>query len=199
MSQMAVCRWALAWPSCADPRTSHDRRTTAHDDEAYSCALCRFARSRCDAGDDVLNPYNDVHAEGWFMVVRLLALIGVLASLGCGDSPLAPSDVIDHTWRLVSLQRTGSTPVVVDDSSRYTLQFADGRAAVKSDCNSCGGTYTLTDDTLVIGTMACTRAFCGETSLDPLFPQLLEGTHSAALEDDELTLSSSVVTLRLRR
>ena len=132
--------------------------------------------------------------------MRLWPLVALLSlGAGCTDSPLAPSDVVDHTWQLVSLQRTGNNAVTVDASSRYTLQFVDDRAAVKSDCNSCGGSYSLTDETLVFQTMACTRAFCGDASLDPLFPQTLEGTHSVSISGNEMTLSSTAGTLWFRR
>jgi heat shock protein HslJ len=107
--------------------------------------------------------------------------------------------VIGATWQLVSIQRDGSDPITVADPSRYTLQLdADGRARVKSDCNSCGGSYTLTGSTLQFGPLACTKAFCGDTSLDSVYSQALDGTKTVSISDSTLTIAGGGVTLKFR-
>src|SRR5262245_53812276 len=129
-----------------------------------------------------------------------LIVIVAAAAMGCTDSSLAPSDVIGATWQLVSIQRDGSDPINVADPSRYTLQLdSGGRARVKSDCNSCGGSYTLTGSTLQFGPLACTKVFCGDTSLDSVYSQALDGTKTVSISDSTLTIAGGGVTLKFRQ
>jgi heat shock protein HslJ len=127
------------------------------------------------------------------MTLRILLTVCVTLFLSaCDGGPTSPADVIGDTWNLVSLQETGSAPVVVTDSSRYRVTFGnDGRLSVSSDCNSCQGTYTLTGSTLTVGPLACTRAFCGEASLDTKFTNILQQAQTISVEDDELTIQSA--------
>jgi heat shock protein HslJ len=128
--------------------------------------------------------------------------MAVLAfTVGCENSnPLAPSDLIGDTWRLVSIVETGTTPVTVDDPSKYTLEFLEnGRLNVKSDCNTCGGPYSLSGSSIEIGPVACTRVFCGDTSRDAAFTSALDKARSASLDDDELTLTGAGVRLTFVR
>jgi heat shock protein HslJ len=111
-----------------------------------------------------------------------------------------PSDTIGVQWRLMSLQEEGADPIVVEDPSRYTLRLEDnGQVAVKSDCNSCGGTYTLDGSSLELSPMTCTLIACPTGSLDPAFSRALEGTKTVTVDDDEMTITGSGVTLRFGR
>lgn len=127
--------------------------------------------------------------------ILLMAL--ALSTLAC-DNPLEPSDILDRSWRLVSIERAALPPIVVDDPSRYTLRLESDRALVQSDCNSCNGAMSLEDEMLQIGPLACTRAFCGDESLDPLFQVSLDGMHRVFLSGSELRLQRAGQTLRFR-
>jgi heat shock protein HslJ len=78
------------------------------------------------------------------------------------------------------------------------LRLEDEAAAVTSDCNTCNGSYAISDSSLEMGPLACTRIFCGSESLDPLFPQALAGGHRVLLSGSELALQSFAQTLRFR-
>jgi heat shock protein HslJ len=135
-------------------------------------------------------------------MLRTLWLIAAVASatLACDDNPVGPSDVIAHEWQLVSIEREGSSPIAVPDPSRYTLRLEEGgRVAVRSDCNSCGGTYSMSGLSLEIASLACTRAFCGEASLDSTYVQALEGRKAVSADASELTISGNGRVLRFRR
>jgi heat shock protein HslJ len=135
-------------------------------------------------------------------MVRLswLTIIVAAAAIGCADNSVAPSDAIGGTWQLVSIQRPGTDPISVADASRYTLQLdEDGRARVKSDCNSCGGSYTLSGSTLAFSPLACTKVFCGDTSLDAVYSQALDGTKTVSVDDSKLIVTGGGVTLQFRR
>ena len=126
----------------------------------------------------------------------LCALGAALIFTACDDNPLAPSDIVGGTWRLVSLQASGSSPVVVDDPTRYTLEFGgDGRLGVKSDCNSCGSTYSLSGSSLDVEPLACTKVFCGDGSLDARFSATLEQAQRVSLDDGEMVIEGGGVTL----
>lgn len=130
----------------------------------------------------------------------MLILFSTFVISGCdGDSPTAPTNVIGPTWMLVSLQEVGAPPVVVENPSQYTVRFdADGRLAVMSDCNGCGGSYVLSDSSVRVESLQCTLVACPESSLDGRFRQSLERARSLSRDDDELIIETGDVTLRFR-
>jgi heat shock protein HslJ len=131
----------------------------------------------------------------------VLILLWSLAVCGCDSkSPVAPSDVIGPTWLLVSIERAGSPPLVVENPSRYTLRFeADGRLAAMSDCNGCGGTYQLSGSTVSMKALQCTLVACPQGSLDSQYRSALERAQSLARDDDELVIEGGSETLRFRQ
>ena len=70
---------------------------------------------------------------------------------------------------------------------------------MRSDCNSCGGGYTLAPGTLAVTPLACTRAYCGDTSLDPRYPQYLSGAQSWEAGDGRLVIVTADATLAFTR
>jgi heat shock protein HslJ len=127
-------------------------------------------------------------------VLTTIVLAGVTAA--CGGIT-EPSDTIGESWRLVSIQEAGSPPTTVENPSRYTLRLGDdGRVAVMSDCNSCGGSYTLSDSSLSFEGLVCTKVACEAGSLDPVFIRALEGATTATVDDEDLIINGSGVTLR---
>jgi heat shock protein HslJ len=123
----------------------------------------------------------------------LVAMVGLAPA--CGDTPNAPSDLTGRTWRLVSLDRSGGT-IAVASPDRYTVRFDADRLAVRSDCNSCGGSYAIAGTTLQVGPLACTRAYCGDASLDADFSQALGSATSISENGGTLLIQSPGVTLR---
>jgi heat shock protein HslJ len=134
------------------------------------------------------------------MRLAMLAVFAAAITSGCDDgNPVAPSDVVAQTWELVSLQRDGSD-VVVPDPAKYTLRLEeDGRVGVKSDCNSCGGSYSLSGSDLEFSAIACTKVACQTPTLDPDYALALEGPKTVSLSDSELIIRGNGVTLRFRR
>ena len=127
----------------------------------------------------------------------VLAATACLVVVACDDNQFSPSDLVGGSWELMSLQTGSSAPVVITTPSRYTAQFGDdGRVSVKSDCNSCGGSYSLNGSNLTVGPLACTKVFCGDTSLDSQFSGALDGTASVSVDSNELVIRSGDVTLR---
>jgi heat shock protein HslJ len=129
------------------------------------------------------------------------AVLLALALAACDEAPLAPSTATDTAWKLESIERDGQSAVPVPDPGRYTLQLdPTGRLSVRADCNTCGGSYTLSGPSLTVGNaLACTRAFCGTASLDTAFLAALSGTQTVTVSATNLALRGNGTTLRFRR
>jgi putative lipoprotein len=102
----------------------------------------------------------------------------------------------------VSLGETGHDEVHIADPGSFTAEFgADGRVALRADCNRCSGTYTAGSRSLAVGPMACTRAFCTATApVDTTFAGLVSSAQTwTSSGDRELELASSAGVLRFQR
>lgn len=129
---------------------------------------------------------------------RLLLSVAALFVAAC-EAELDPAEVVGHEWRLSQVRRTdGST--VDPGARRYTLTLeAGGRASVRSDCNACFGGYTLAGAALAVTPLACTRAHCGDQSLDPEYPRLLETALRLDVDGRRLAIATPEATLRYTR
>jgi heat shock protein HslJ len=126
-----------------------------------------------------------------------------LLLVACGGSrataPSAPN-VLDTTWRLVSLERAGQSALAVTAPDRYTLLMeASGRAGVRADCNSCGGRYSLAQDTLTLSPLACTLVGCPPDSLDQPYLGVLGAPGRLQSDGSTLTFNSSAGRLRFTK
>jgi heat shock protein HslJ len=120
----------------------------------------------------------------------LLAAVVFLTALfaGCSGSDDDPSSIIG-LWQLQYFDLNDGTNVDVDDPSRYTIEFRmDGRVSIKADCNTCGGSYSADDTTINFGLLACTRAFCGDDSLDSEFEVVFVGTRTYRIDEGRLLI-----------
>ena len=151
------------------------------------------------------------------MFARLAALASPLVAgflvTSCGDAPaasalpsspssLAQSDVLapNTTWVLQSLAETGSPEVTIADPSRFTFMLTDdGKLQARADCNRASAGYALTGQTLSVGLMASTRAYCASAPVDGQYLALLGGESVATARGTTLELSSSRGTLRFGR
>ena len=127
------------------------------------------------------------------------ALVALVAATGCDDSPTSPSELMGRMWRLVAIEPASGSSTVVIDPSRYWIEFiSDTRISVGADCNTCSGGYTLSGTNVSISPLACTRAFCGEASLDIVFMQSLTEAKTLTLDSQLLEIRSDARTLKLR-
>lgn len=143
-------------------------------------------------------------------LLTALLIAGNLAS-ACSHSVTAPSSVEGSTagstalstntlWTLRSLQEGTSPEITIADPSKFTLTLTDdGKIQVRADCNRGIGGYTVTGQTLSVGPMAVTRAYCGDDSVDNEFLTLLSGENTLTSAATTLQLSSPRGTLRFAR
>jgi heat shock protein HslJ len=143
----------------------------------------------------------------------LVALLLAAVAAGCSDTPATPTSPtggsgslaltagqLSGTWTLQSMQAAGHAAQPVPAGASYTLAFADGRVSLRADCNSCGGTYTLSGDMVTLGpNLACTRAACPTMEFEATYLGVLSGDATATLSGSRLVLTSPRGTLSFSR
>jgi len=114
-----------------------------------------------------------------------LAFAAGLALAACATAA-APTDpasrLLGASWTVEDLDGRG-----VVDSAEATLQFsADGRLTGRGSCNSYGGGYTASGETLSIGALVTTKRACAEALMrqEQLFYDILGGARSFGFASD---------------
>lgn len=114
---------------------------------------------------------------------RLLVCLSTLffLSVACSPTPKpetaspTPANAITNiTWQWTSVtNRSSGETTQVSAPQNYTLTFReDGTLSGKADCNTFNGTYSQQGGiSITIG--ASTKAYCGDSSLDQQYLQLL--------------------------
>jgi heat shock protein HslJ len=101
----------------------------------------------------------------------------------------APPQVLSGTWQWEGTLMNDGTAIVPRLPSRYTLEFGpDGRAAIRADCNTGNGPFTIVGNQISLGPFALTRALCPPGSLDTRFVKHLESVVSYLIVDGDLIL-----------
>ena len=125
----------------------------------------------------------------------------VLIVAGCSNTTTSPTrGSIDGVWRIISIQPASQPAQTAPVSAQYQVEFDDGRASARVDCNTCTGSFTLNGNTLTVGpALACTRAACATASYESAVVSLLAGEHQISATLHNLTLTSSRGTMLLQR
>jgi heat shock protein HslJ len=131
----------------------------------------------------------------------------VAIATGCAGStsPTSPTAALTEgqiagTWTLQAMVPAGRAEQVVPAGAIYTVTFADGRLSTRADCNTCTGTFTISEGALTAGpALACTRAACPTMAFESEYTRLLAGESTATLRSGTLVLSSVRGTLRFTR
>lgn len=124
---------------------------------------------------------------------HLFALL-LLVACGGGSGESLPEGTagrqpvpVGTVWKWKGVQ--DADPARVDHPGRYTLEFiADGRYAVRADCNSGTGNWVDEDGALALKPGALTTAACGPASLADRFLELLATADSLQVDGDEMAL-----------
>src|SRR5688572_33066475 len=132
---------------------------------------------------------------------------GCSASTSSPSSPtgLSPSSAltageISGTWTLKAIAPAGRAEQIAPAGAEYTLTLAEGRLSTRVDCNTCGGAFSISGQTLTTGpALACTRAACPTMAFENEYTGLLAGDSTVTLEGGTLVLSSARGTLRFAR
>lgn len=135
--------------------------------------------------------------RAWKSILLLVAVVILLSSAfaGCSSSDDDPSPLLG-LWLLQYFDLNDGADVAVADPSRYTIEFgSDGRVSIKADCNTCGGSYSSDDTTINFGLLACTRAYCGDDSLDGEYEVVFVGTRTYRIDEGQLLIDYEDGTL----
>lgn len=138
--------------------------------------------------------------------LALHEIAGVTGPTAPGDVPTAapPAAVQDPaaevTWTLRSLSTTAEGEIDLPGDAEFTLLLRDdGTLSARADCNNCFGDYSMTDDSITIERIGCTRAFCSSSPVDTHYTALLTGTSTVEVTGDQMTLTSQRGTLRFSK
>ena len=120
---------------------------------------------------------------------------------GCSNNTTSPTrGSIDGVWRMISIQPASQAVQTAPVGAQYQVEFNDGRASARVDCNTCNGSFTLNGATLTVGpALACTRAACATAAFETAVVSLLAGEHQISTTLHNLTLTSSRGTMLLQR
>jgi heat shock protein HslJ len=146
-------------------------------------------------------------------LISRFVLIGALAAVpactSAGSTPTAPSSsgnasseieaAAGTTWTLRSFTDAQGKPVSLPQGATFSIAFSDGRLSIQSDCNRCTGSATLDANSLDVGLLACTRAYCSSEPVASQFEGTLQGRHTVAVQGTRLTLTSPRAVLGFTR
>ena len=129
---------------------------------------------------------------------RLCGLIVILAVAACAGSRPPSRTLAGTSWQLVQFQSMddaqGTTRIA--DPTLYTVSFgADGRVALRLNCNRATGSWQATpaadgmSGSLGFGVLAGTRALCPPPSLDEKLLRDLAYVRGYLLRDGQLHMS----------
>ena len=117
---------------------------------------------------------NQFNLRVWIKLLTLGLMVSVVlaACAPAAPPPTNPIQGIVWQWTSVTNQTTKETTTVPTPES-YTIIFkTDGTFTGKADCNNISGTYSQEGGfTITLG--PSTMAYCGETSMDQQYTQLL--------------------------
>lgn len=123
-----------------------------------------------------------------------MTLAPMQAGADAGAAPAAPVtttvELAGTAWQWTAFTDGEGKEAKIDDPSKYTIEFgADGRAALRLDCNRGGAAYTLDGDALTFGPILSTKALCPPESMADEFAKSLEAVAAVARDGDALVLS----------
>jgi para-nitrobenzyl esterase len=108
------------------------------------------------------------------------------------DRTAMQQELAGTSWRLVAIQSMDDRTYSPEDRSKYTVAFgADHSLTVRADCNRGRGTWqSAGPGQLGLGSLALTRAHCGEAWLHDRYVADLGHVRSYVLRDGHLFLST---------
>jgi heat shock protein HslJ len=128
---------------------------------------------------------------------RFLVIAAVLAStLLLGACSPSTAKLTDTMWKLTAVTLTGTGSalppgvVPVADQARYTITFNDdGTFQAQADCNTVGGSYTTSGNSITIQPGPSTLVACPADSYGDAFVAALGQAATFAVGNSVLTLT----------
>jgi heat shock protein HslJ len=118
------------------------------------------------------------------------------ATVTATNAPMPESvlKLVDSTWQWVRSTDNSGKETKVTAPEKYTLQFflADGKVAVKADCNNAAGSFTADAHNLTISLGPTTTAACPAGSLSDQFLKELGEVQTYLFDGNDLILGWKV-------
>lgn len=123
------------------------------------------------------------------MRTMTLSFTLALATVACSAHA---SELEGTSWRLVSIASMDDSVDLPEDSNGYTLEFgADGRAAIRADCNRGTGSWSSqAPPQLTFGAVATTGALCPSPTIGEKYLAQFEWVRSYTMKDGHLFLAT---------
>jgi heat shock protein HslJ len=128
----------------------------------------------------------------------LILLLATFAVASC-DTATIPSTVseVQGQWELQAFELNNGSTVTIPNPEKFTARFdADDTVNLTVDCNRCRGSYEAEGNSLTLGLMACTLAYCGDDSLDSDYMAALGSVSNYARHGQELLIDYADGTMR---
>jgi heat shock protein HslJ len=128
----------------------------------------------------------------------MLLLLATFAVASC-DTATTPSSVSDvqGEWQLQGFELNNGSTVTIPNPEKFTARFdADDAVHLTVDCNVCNGSYEAKGNSLTLGLLACTLAYCGDDSLDSDYMAALGSVSTYARQGAELRMNYADGTMR---
>ena len=122
------------------------------------------------------------------------------ASVGIAKSAEAMAKDIPtpSAWKIVSCSNGGKTVDAVNDKGFVAIR--DGQIGGNTGCNAFGGEWTGSSAKMKVGGVMATKMFCSDANeQEVMVLDLFNGTVTAKVSGQELTLSGGGTTLLLQR
>lgn len=129
------------------------------------------------------------------VVVGLVLTVGTASLAACDGSSGAPrTSALEHRWILTAFGRGSADRPAAAPPAELTLA-AGGKLRGDTGCNSFGGSWSLSGDTLRLGEVAMTLRACvgddGATAQEEAITRALSATKTATVDGDRLTIRAT--------
>jgi heat shock protein HslJ len=125
--------------------------------------------------------------------VAMVACAGmiILSLAACGGAGSATSDPLDGTsWVLMAYRKSRPIP-----GTTITATFEDGQVRGSAGCNSYGGSYQVSDDTIAVDEIAITEMAClepeGIMEQEMMFVEFISDAQTFRFTDEQLQILRS--------
>lgn len=116
-----------------------------------------------------------------------IAAIALVCFFGCVKKQEEENSLF-HKWQIEGLLESSDSTAINSTSSLFMEFHTDKTVDIQLDINSCGGTFSIDKQEIILGNMACTEACC-DTDFALKFISLLSKVNSYYFVSGKLNLA----------
>lgn len=115
--------------------------------------------------------------------LMLAACNGKTATSTCADEACS-SNGLAGSWYIATVSLNDSVHVHATDTIQQITFHPDSTFGIRTNCNSLGGTYILTNDTLRFENTLRTEMACPDMTFEETISQAIDGINKVVFEND---------------